>query len=269
MVKGCLNWLHVVGTEYLTHYAVHPKRGQAAMKALGILPNFSGRAVHDGWAAYFTFKNCSHALCNVHHLRALQFIVDQYHQTWAADMGKLLLDIKAEVEVAPPEQMALSPDLIAIYEQRYDALLQAGFDANPPPEHPPPKKRGRKKQSPAKNLLDRLQKYKSETLAFMSDFRVPFDNNPFYSEHSGIALVHNGFIDREFWEDAHENDKSGIMYPFESATDSEAALRVLESLYLSDGKELSFFDCVDNMTLNIAGSFAFGILKQDRPDQKH
>ncbi len=176
-VEGCLNWLHVVGTEYLTHYAVHPKRGQEAMKALGILPNFSGRAVHDGWAAYFTFKNCSHALCNVHHLRALQFIVDQYHQTWAADMGKLLLDIKAQVEVAPPEQMALSPDLIAIYEQRYDALLQAGFDANPPPEHPPPKKRGRKKQSPPKNLLDHLQKYKAETLAFMHDFRVPFDNN--------------------------------------------------------------------------------------------
>ena len=90
---------------------------------------------------------------------------------------QLLLDIKAEVEAASSEQMALSPDRIAYYEQRYDEILQTGFKANSPPEHPPPKKRGRKKQSPPKNLLDHLQKYKAETLVFMYDFRVPFDNN--------------------------------------------------------------------------------------------
>ena len=176
-VEGSLHWLHVASTKFLTHYAVHSKRGQEAMREIGILPAFIGRLIHDCWASYFTFKNCLHGICNAHILRELQFIADQYDQTWALDLGKLLLDIKVEIEATPLEQMTLSSELIAHYEQRYDKLLKDGFDANPSPEHPTPQKRGRKKQSPPKNLLDRLQKYKSEVLAFMYDFRAPFDNN--------------------------------------------------------------------------------------------
>jgi transposase len=175
-VEGKLNWLHVMGTTALTYYAVHPKRGQDAMRAIGLVPILGGRAMHDAWASYFTFDNCHHALCNVHHLRELTFIVEQYQQTWAADMIQLLLDIKAEV-AKTPHAMTLPPERIDDYQQRYDELLQQGFAANPPPATPPPKKRGRKKQSPSKNLLDRFAKYKTETLAFMCDFRVPFDNN--------------------------------------------------------------------------------------------
>ena len=176
-VEGRLHWLHAVSTPWLTHYAVHAKRGQEAMREIGILSAFSGRLIHDCWASYFTFDNCSHGLCNAHILRELQFVVDQYDQTWAYNLGKLLLDVKAEIAATPSEQMTLSPETIASYEKRYNELLQEGFAANPPPEHPPPSKKGRKKQTPPKNLLDRLQKYQSEVLAFMHDFRVPFDNN--------------------------------------------------------------------------------------------
>jgi transposase len=176
-VEGQLNWLHVASTDSLTYYDVHPKRGQDGMKAVGILSQFKGRAVHDHWRSYFTFKQCQHALCNAHHLRELQFVVDQYEQEWAQEMMHLLLDIKAEVDAAPPEQLSLLPERLTHFEQRYDELIALGLEANPPPADPPPKKRGRKKQSPPKNLLDRLQQHKPQVLAFMYDLRVPFDNN--------------------------------------------------------------------------------------------
>ena len=176
-VKGRLRWLHSVSTGRLTFYSTHPKRGQEAMRAIGILPHFRGRAVHDALASYFQFEQCAHALCNVHHLRELKFMEENYPQTWMAPMANLLLEIKDEVEAAPPGWTSLPQERLAHYERRYEALLQCGFAANPPPPEMSPKKRGRKKQLPPKNLLDRLSKYRNETLAFMRDFRVPFDNN--------------------------------------------------------------------------------------------
>lgn len=176
-VESRLHWLHVVGTTHLTYYTVHPKRGQAGMNAMGILSAFRGRAVHDAWVAYFTFDQCQHALCNAHHLRELRFIHQQYGQAWAQAMATLLLDIKHEVETAPPELTRLPPERIADYERRYAAILAQGFAANPPPPPSAVPKRGRQKQTPPQNLLARLQRYQAETLAFMLDFRVPFDNN--------------------------------------------------------------------------------------------
>lgn len=176
-VEGQLHWLHVVSTPALTHYHVHRKRGQAGMVTGGILPAFQGGAVHDHWPPYLKFDHCQHFFCNAHHLRELQFMVEQYQQSWAADMAQLLRDLKAEVEATPAPAMSLPPERLAHYEAEYDKLVAKGLAANPPPDEPSPKKRGRTKQSPPKNLLSRLAKHKAGVLAFMYDFRVPFDNN--------------------------------------------------------------------------------------------
>ena len=176
-VEAQLNWLHVVSTEQVTCYNVHPRRGSVAMREIGLLPKLQGGKVHDGWASYFLFEQGSHALCNAHHLRELRFITEQYNQAWAEDMAQLLLEAKQEIAQCPDTQMSLSPERLKVYRKQYTKIIKQGLAANPPPEQPPPKKRGRVKQSPPKNLLVRLQKYKSETLAFLSDFRIPFDNN--------------------------------------------------------------------------------------------
>ena len=178
-IEKKLWWLHVACTSLLTYYEAHQKRGSQALEAIGIFPVFKGTAMHDAYRSYFQYESVNNALCNAHHLRDLIFIQEQYHQSWTCDMQKLLLEIKDAVEAAPLDWACLSPTQIVDFETRYDAIVMAGLEENPlsVPAIPPPKKRGRIKQHPAKNLVDHFKTRKRETLAFMYDFKVPFDNN--------------------------------------------------------------------------------------------
>lgn len=151
------------------------------MDDAGVLPDFNGRMMHDHWKPYFGYRKCTHALCNAHPLRELQWIETQYGQRWAAMMAELLLEIKKTVEMAQENGAeGLPAESLAAFEQRDDQILDAGYQVNP---HPPPptgkktKKRGRPAQTPPLNLLDRPRDFKPRTLAFMKDLRVPFDNN--------------------------------------------------------------------------------------------
>jgi hypothetical protein len=97
---------------------------------------------------------------------------------WAKDLAELLLEIKEDVATARKQGQVFLPAEHQIEdESRYLSLLEQGLATNPPSAELEHKKRGRQPQSPAKNLIDCLQRYSVGVLAFMYDFNVPFDKN--------------------------------------------------------------------------------------------
>jgi len=169
-------WLHSYSTAKHAYYQIHPRRGQVAMNAIGILPNFKGIAVHDFWKSYYTYQ-CDHALCNAHLLRDLIFIKERFEQDWAQDLIDLLLKMKTAKQKAIAQgKSAFSLATIRKYKALYQAILKKGFTLNPF-KPPPVKKRGRPKKSAPRNLLERLSNFADDILRFFTNFSVPFDNN--------------------------------------------------------------------------------------------
>jgi len=123
------------------------------------------------------YTTCRHALCNIHHLHELTFVEEAYHQAWAKELKALLLEMKAAVEQARTRgETRLNWVERDGFLARYEELMSKGLAANPPPERPPGQK-GRRKQSPPRNLLERLWMGQDAVLAFLDDVTIPFDNN--------------------------------------------------------------------------------------------
>lgn len=180
-IKGYLHWLHVIGTPWLTLYNWHQKRGKEAMDAIGVLPVFPGRLVHDRWSSYDRY-DCLHSLCGAHLLRDCLFVFEQEEQVWAQGMHDLLLDMNEVVTFARSQgAKALPKTERERWLAQYFALLAQGYaiwnQDHPPLDASLPAKRGRRKQSAAKNLLDVFLLRAEEVLAFFDDFSVPFTNN--------------------------------------------------------------------------------------------
>jgi transposase len=93
-------------------------------------------------------------------------------------MQRLLRRACHAVNLARAQDVPLRPELIALIERRYDAIVADGlaFHAAQPalikarPRGRPPRRVGH-------NLLLRLSTRKSDVLRFLTDPRVPFTNN--------------------------------------------------------------------------------------------
>lgn len=164
-IDGRLGWLHSASTDRLTLYHADARRGTTAMDAAGVLPDFAGVAVHDGWIPYRRYTGIEHALCNAHHLRELTAAAEAGHD-WAAHLAGLLRQAHRWVTDAKAAgKAALDADLLVSVHARYDGhLAQAIHDTA-----------GAK--STAAALGRRLVRHRDDVLRFTTDFAVPFDNN--------------------------------------------------------------------------------------------
>lgn len=175
-IDGRLGWVHSASTQTLTLYTTHAKRGVEGIDAGGVLGDFAGVAVHDGWAPYRSYDGATHALCNAHHLRELVAAHEQ-RQKWALGMSCLLLDTKQLVDqtLAAGRERLADSELVELHAC-YRELIAFGYEENPALAGEPGAGR-RPKRTKAQNLLLRLDEREAEVLRFAHDLRVPFDNN--------------------------------------------------------------------------------------------
>jgi len=168
-VAADLHWLHVASTATLTFYGAHSKRGAEAMEALGIVGACRQWVVHDHWKPYFSYAQCQHALCNEHLLRELKFLWEEEGQEWARQMSDLLLALHRRRQ----KHGEFNERQFKRALKRYRNVVRRGRYRHPrlaPGQ-------GRSAQSKAANLLDRLEDFDWNILAFLWDGRVPFTNN--------------------------------------------------------------------------------------------
>ena len=100
------------------------------MNEIGILPTFGGTLCHDHWKPYYKY-DCTHALCNAHHLRELTRAWEQDTQSWAKKLRELLEEINRAVNGAGGK---LERSESKKYRLKYRAILKKAEQESPPPD---------------------------------------------------------------------------------------------------------------------------------------
>jgi transposase len=169
-IAGKAQWLHVARTDTLTAYHLHESRGRVAVNEFGILPAYTGTAVHDALSVYDCYP-ARHALCGAHLVRELT-AAEQAHpdQHWPVQARSALVELDHLANTAREQGLAAIPaDLAAAALERYRQAVLVGLAQHGPSE-------GRR-QTKTRNLLQRMRDREDQILLFTTDLEVPFSNN--------------------------------------------------------------------------------------------
>jgi transposase len=171
---GRLAWVHSASWGKFVLVTVHAKRGKDGMKAAGVLPFFTGIAVHDAWKPYDTFDNVAgHALCGAHVLRELVAVTEtgtDLDRAWAQQAIDALLALAEAAEAARAAgKAAMCPEILAENEDWYRKAAATGIALNAG--------RNGKLRQKRHALATRMQAREDDYLRYARDLRIPFTNN--------------------------------------------------------------------------------------------
>lgn len=172
-VGGIKAWLHVARTDLLTAYHLHTSRGRIAVDEFGVLPGYRGTVVHDALSVYDgdTYASATHALCGAHLVRELTAVAQDFPDAiWPEQARRALLELNTAARAARGNnqtsiQAGTAEEPLRLF--RHAVLVGLAQHRRDP---------GRK-QSKARNLLERLRDRETEILRFAHDLTVPFTNN--------------------------------------------------------------------------------------------
>jgi hypothetical protein len=174
-VDAGLWWVHVAQSPEAVLLTLDSKRGREAMERAGVLPGFSGVAMHDAWAPYDTYSAATHALCAAHLLRELIAVTEtgstgeQGTAVRAKAAIDALLALKSHVDAARADRREPQAATVAWHTAVIYSAAELGRRASA----------GRQDKLVAKHhaLFLRLRDRHADYLRFAADPDVPFDNN--------------------------------------------------------------------------------------------
>jgi transposase len=173
-INGAKQWLHVACAEKLTGYHLHASRGRAAVEEFGVLPGFTGIAVHDALSVYDgeAYRSATHALCCAHIAREIVAAAETHpDQDWPKAALDALFELNDAAHAAREQGIRqIPPDILDPLLERWRHAVLCGLASHP--------RRDGRKQTKTRNLLERLRDRADQVLRFARDpALVPFTNN--------------------------------------------------------------------------------------------
>jgi transposase len=170
-VDGGRAYLHVACNDIYT--AMHTGgRSNDDIDAGGILPDYAGIIVRDGYAGYQHYVTAVHAWCGAHSLRDLKGLhdADPAGQPGAQMMATTLVMALRETRTANTAgDTALPADRLALLRSAYAGAIAVMREDNRAAKTPV--------QERGWSLAHRFDTHRDMILAFLHDLSIPFTNN--------------------------------------------------------------------------------------------